>query len=136
MGITAFPAYTGCVLHLLFSNNANHKVYYMRNPTGNAGHCGNTSIENDASGKTDQVFVFPNPASEILNIAGEYIDNGNYKFILKNELEQIVLFDNTVIENNSIKKSISISEIPDGIYFLTIDNEKTRIVKKIIKLKQ
>jgi hypothetical protein len=37
-GITPFVAYTGCVVHIVWSN-AGH-IYYTRNPTGNAGHCG------------------------------------------------------------------------------------------------
>ncbi|MBI3502475.1 MAG: T9SS type A sorting domain-containing protein [Bacteroidetes bacterium] len=37
--ITAFSAYTGCALHIICVNNANHHVYYVRNPIGNAGHC-------------------------------------------------------------------------------------------------
>ena len=62
IGITAFPAYTGCVLHIIYANNADHRIYYMRNPTGNAGHC-MTTIGTIGYASSEQVSVYPNPFS-------------------------------------------------------------------------
>ncbi|PWA06464.1 peptidoglycan DD-metalloendopeptidase family protein [Flavobacterium psychrotolerans] len=82
---------------------------------------------------SSKIQVFPNPTSGIINISGSGIVNGNFKFTLTNGIGQLLFNNNTQIENNEVKKEISISELPDGIYFLTIDMEKTKIVKKIIK---
>lgn len=78
--------------------------------------------------------VYPNPTSGILNIVGSGIDNGIYKFSLKNVIGQVVLENNIKIENNAVQKQLSISELQGGIYFLTIESEKIRTVVKISKL--
>ncbi|HYV95390.1 MAG TPA: T9SS type A sorting domain-containing protein [Chitinophagales bacterium] len=47
-GITPFCAVTGCVAHIVWSNSGH--IYYARNPTGNAGHCGQTITTGSISG--------------------------------------------------------------------------------------
>ncbi|HTA28103.1 MAG TPA: exo-alpha-sialidase [Bacteroidia bacterium] len=56
-GGSTFVAYTGCALHIICIN-ASH-VYYLRNPTGNAGHCSITSVNTVEN--SDEVKVYPNP---------------------------------------------------------------------------
>jgi len=79
-----------------------------------------------------QIQVYPNPASDLINISGQNIGNGNCKINLKNIIGQIILNDNLKIENNTVNKTISISALPCGIYFLTMETDKSRVVKKII----
>ncbi len=81
----------------------------------------------------NEILVAPNPANNSFNLTGDGIDNGNYRFVLTNLMGQVVLSDNMKIENNMIQKTVSISELPDGIYFLTIETDKMRIVRKIVK---
>ncbi len=82
---------------------------------------------------SNQIRVFPNPVNNILNIEGEDIANGNYKFTLRNLIGQILIDDYSQVENKSLYKILDISELPKGIYILTIDSEKNRLIKKIIK---
>jgi hypothetical protein len=93
--------------------------------------CNSTEIADAAD--ASQFQVFPNPANNTINIGGQGIANGNYKFTLKNILGQIVLTDNLGFVNKTVNKSISILDLPDGIYLLTIETEKIKVVKKIIK---
>ena len=80
-----------------------------------------------------QIQVSPNPASNAINITVNGIENGAYKFTLKNIIGQVVAEDNITIENNAIQKTFLISTLPDGIYLLVIESGKTRVVKKFIK---
>jgi peptidase M23-like protein/type IX secretion system substrate protein len=80
-----------------------------------------------------QIEVSPNPANNIVNIEGKGIDNGNYRFILRNVIGQTVMADNARVENNAVQKSFRISTIPNGIYFLEIATDKSKTVRKIIK---
>jgi hypothetical protein len=82
---------------------------------------------------SEQFHVYPNPAGEFINITGVGIENGNYKFILKNILGQELLKEDDKIGNNSLQKTISISQLPEGLYFLSIDNEKLKFTRKILK---
>lgn len=77
--------------------------------------------------------VFPNPISNSFNIAGENIENGNYSFTLTNIAGQIIKSENSKIDNNRLQKSFSVSELSNGVYFMTIDGEKTRTIKKLLK---
>jgi murein DD-endopeptidase MepM/ murein hydrolase activator NlpD len=80
-----------------------------------------------------KIVVTPNPASNMLNISSEDFENGSCKFILRNIIGQVVLGENILVTNNSVQKNISISGLPNGIYFLTIESDKNRTVQKIIK---
>lgn len=77
--------------------------------------------------------IFPNPSNELFSISGKGIENGNYKFTITNSLGRIIGSENTTINENSLKKDFPISELSKGFYFLTIESEKLRIVKKLIK---
>ena len=80
-----------------------------------------------------QIQIFPNPSDDLITISADEIENGVCSFSLKNILGQILLETSGTIENRTIKKIISLSELQNGIYFLIIDTGKTRWIKKIIK---
>lgn len=82
---------------------------------------------------SEKILISPNPAGSTFNVVGEGIRNGNYKFTLKNVLGQVIFDENAQVENNALQKTFSIAEFSDGIYFLVAANDKTTIVKKIIK---
>lgn len=79
--------------------------------------------------------VYPNPSNNDVFITAEGIDNGNYSFSLTNSIGQIIKSEKINIENNKLEKTIAIADIPDGIYFLVLENAQSRVVKKIIKQK-
>ena len=79
-----------------------------------------------------QIEVYPNPSRGVFKIIGSGIENGNYRFTLRNIIGQSILEDNIKIVTNNFQKNISISELSNDIYFLTIETEKTKTVKKII----
>ena len=88
-----------------------------------------TQTINDAS----QIQVFPNPANNNVTIALANAENGNCSLTIKNVLGQVMLVDNIKVEHNTLHKTYSISGLPNGIYFLTIETAQKRIVQKIIK---
>ena len=81
----------------------------------------------------EQIQIFPNPSNNVINIIGSGIENGNYKFILRNIIGQILTEDKIKISNNHIEEIISIADFANDIYFLSIESENMAIVRKIIK---
>lgn len=69
------------------------------------------------------VKVYPNPVENLLNVSGE---NGVLE--LASSSGQIVYQGDH--KHNS---AIDVSNIPSGVYFLTLENEKGRFVEKIVK---
>jgi len=86
--------------------------------------CGvNASIDNQINEK--DIYIFPNPASQHLNIKG--LDNITYNFKLINIIGQ------TVIEaQNNSSKNIVISGLAEGIYFATFEIGNKKFTKKVL----
>jgi hypothetical protein len=80
----------------------------------------------------DEVQIYPNPASNSINIVMDDIDNGHYTLRLKNIIGQAVAERNVPVEHNLMRTDFSIPFIPNGIYFLSIESEKIKTTRKII----
>jgi murein DD-endopeptidase MepM/ murein hydrolase activator NlpD len=85
------------------------------------------------SADADYLKVFPNPTSNEFSLIGNGLENGTYTYCLTNITGQIIEAKKINIDNNILEKSFSVGGLSTGIYFLTLDNSKTRIIKKIIK---
>ncbi len=94
-------------------------------------NCNVTGIPTNTN--NEQLQIFPNPAKNIIIITGSGIENGIYKLILRNLIGQIMQEDEIKITSNSIEKTISISDLANDIYFLSIETETILLVKKILK---
>jgi murein DD-endopeptidase MepM/ murein hydrolase activator NlpD len=77
--------------------------------------------------------VYPNPANDNFLVTADGIDNENYTFTITNGIGQIVSTEKATIDNNTLEKAFSVANLPDGVYFLIIEDVKSRIIKKIIK---
>jgi len=118
-----FVAYTGCVVHVIYTD-ATHKIYYLRNPTGNSGTACQQSMGVDQeTGKTKEVIVYPNPSNHSINVKSE-TDLGI--IIIYNSLGEIVYREKI----NSIQQEIDLSKQSAGIYFLQVKNSYIKIIKE------
>ncbi|MEO5777263.1 MAG: peptidoglycan DD-metalloendopeptidase family protein [Flavobacterium sp.] len=82
---------------------------------------------------TNYFKVYPNPTNDNFLITANGIENGNYSFALTNSIGQIIKTEKSDIENNKLEKSFSVIGLSKGIYFLTIQDSKSKTVKKILK---
>jgi len=69
----------------------------------------------------DNLKVYPNPVSNILNV--ETLLIGNYQLKIVNQLGQVVLEQ----KQNSSTSSIDVSNLLKGLYFLVITSENTEL---------
>jgi hypothetical protein len=127
IGITAFPAYTGCALHIIYVNNADHQVYYMRNPKGNKGrHC--VEITGLSEKKLSEVIsIYPNPFNASTTILfPEELQNTDLR--IYNIWGQAV----KTINLNGNKVILDRNNLPAGIYFLQVVTDFNVIFKSKI----
>jgi murein DD-endopeptidase MepM/ murein hydrolase activator NlpD len=82
---------------------------------------------------TDNFKVYPNPTNDDFLVTADGIGNENYTFTITNSIGQIVKSEKVTIENNKLEKSISVASLTGGVYFLIIEDGKSKTVKKIIK---
>jgi murein DD-endopeptidase MepM/ murein hydrolase activator NlpD len=92
-----------------------------------------TALENDSFLENGLLQIYPNPTNDFFTIKGQSVENGNYHYTISNVNGQIIDEENIYISNNSINKLVSISELSKGIYFISFENGKNKITKKIIK---
>lgn len=83
-----------------------------------------TSIQEAETMKT---FVYPNPATESVNIE---FTQGTKEIVICNSLGQIVFRKENSVSDNAIQ--INVSSWPDGLYIITINNEKNYKPEKLL----
>jgi len=71
--------------------------------------------------------LFPNPATNTITI--QTGDNAKYVLKLNNLQGQTVITKNVTFTNSY---SLDLSSIDNGIYFLTLQNEKEQVVRKVV----
>lgn len=76
-----------------------------------------TSIHDE---HTIQTRVFPNPANETVKIQLNIRDEGNYKFVLINNLGQVVFVENSRLNQNNNSLNIDLDSFNSGVYNLMI----------------
>ena len=115
IGITAFTAFTGCSIHIIYVNNTDHHIHYLRNPTGNNGrHCTTTTgvAEIDLP---DAITVYPNPfdISTTIQFQKE-LQNADLR--IYNIWGQVVRTQNFTGNGMILERN----NLPNGIYFLQV----------------
>lgn len=78
------------------------------------------------------VTVYPNPASEILNIRFEVPLDGEVDLYLLSQKGSLVRVD--IIEAATVEKQINMQNLPAGVYFLRLIKGKLSNVYKVVKL--
>lgn len=82
----------------------------------------------------DVLNIYPNPASDLLNIFIEDKYTGKTEISLINELGQVV-FTNSFDKTESVHEaSIDFNNLSKGVYFLKINSDQKSITKKVMKL--
>ena len=91
-------------------------------------------VDNTTSLEEEQKYnwkIYPNPAKSIVTIEG-YIDIET-NISLYNNLGKLVM--KTAVDfQGVVSKQIDLTHLQAGIYFISIQNTKERIIKKVVKL--
>jgi hypothetical protein len=118
-----------------FVENANGDIYKMiftgfdGSSTGNVYFTKQLLSLTAISQYTDniEVTVFPNPATDFIRVSIA-ADNVDANINIYNVAGKLV----KTLSTNSQLTNISVSELPKGLYFVNIQNDKTNLVNKII----
>ena len=81
-----------------------------------------------------QFQIFPNPTTGTFAFTGKGLLKGEYKFTCRNILGQIVFIENHEIDENSFHKNFSLSEMEEGLYFLSIEFVEEQSVIKVLPI--
>ncbi|TAL80437.1 MAG: T9SS type A sorting domain-containing protein [Bacteroidetes bacterium] len=90
-----------------------------------------TTVEENLDVLVD-VKVFPNPASDVVNIQFEAPVDGEIIVYVLDSQGKLVKRD--IIESTLIEKQINLQDLPVGIYYLKLTKGKLSNVYKVVKL--
>jgi len=91
----------------------------------------NCSNKFDDSGLTNNVTVYPNPSTGVLNINLKYIQE-DFNIILINLNGIVVYSDKMSSKSGTTNKQIDLSNIVKGYYFVRLFNNNEILIKKIL----
>ncbi|OFY86520.1 MAG: hypothetical protein A3F72_06410 [Bacteroidetes bacterium RIFCSPLOWO2_12_FULL_35_15] len=109
-------------------NNENNNILYLPITIDAA-----TSVQDNNSETDPVVTLFPNPATDFVNLVIENINENTILIELMDITGKCISTEN--VKNYSgkkIEKAINIKDISSGIYFLKVSTEKTMSVKKVV----
>ncbi len=78
------------------------------------------------------VNVFPNPSNGEFTVDMELISNSNVSFRVENLVGAIVYETKSIIIDGAHSETISIGNVPTGVYFVNIQVGENNLVKKLI----
>lgn len=123
------------------SISGNKKIYAIYFPVSNIGYAvgeggvmyryyvNNTAIETEFDAANWQIF--PNPAENEIHFSmSDFANMGaNLRFSIWNNMGQSV----KEFALTDSEQSFSIADLPKGMYFVVVENDKKRMIKKLIK---
>jgi uncharacterized repeat protein (TIGR03803 family) len=126
--IFRFDPSTGiCTSFMNFSNTTSGS-----SPNGSALLTASTVGINKPAAENNALSVFPNPANDVLNITFRPGENKDAHFVLSNILGEEFISWNVDNITETYTKSMDVSALADGVYFLTITSGEEKSVQKII----
>ena len=126
-GSSTFVAFSKCVLHIIYVD-ANKKINYLRNPTGNAGHC---TVPTDITDNQlqEHIAVYPNPFSTQTMLQANSVFKDASLFVYNSLGKRVKQF--THISGQAF--TLYRDNLPCGIYFLELTQDnKTYMTDKLI----
>ncbi|HNW97240.1 MAG TPA: PKD domain-containing protein [Bacteroidales bacterium] len=77
--------------------------------------------------------VYPVPAKDYLNIGFEYNSSDNIKVQISNVLGQKIFYEDVDNSTGIYSRTIDFSDVPAGMYFISVKTDKVIFNKKILK---
>lgn len=122
------PVLIGYPVNVL-DTNVNYTIYSVTQPRANL--CGSLGSK-EISYNTANVEVFPNPSSGIVTVRSETVNSMEIFNSLGEKVYSYTVADPKSSVSASFSITVDLSDQPDGIYFLRIQNEKGLFLSKII----
>ena len=149
-GILVFDGYDTLTNGSLFNPNIGYLGYnYFNYSYTDSNGCSNIASQNmfledscidtaalsikNIAGNTGSLSVYPNPASDLINIKADGLTSGNYTLSLNNIDGQVVSILQINVTGNVLDTRMNMQNITAGIYFLNLSSERVRETIKVVK---
>lgn len=85
------------------------------------------------SDKFNAISISPNPTSDVLNIVVETKNEDDLELNLLDVFGKVIKQQKTTVQQGLNNKSLDIQDLPNGIYFLQLQQGTEKIIRRIIK---
>ncbi len=110
------------VYRYLDKNLKNSSYYYRLKSVETDGWDKKSAIVQVTINDDHSIVIYPNPSNDFLNIKLNNVENNGYEIL--NSLGQ------SILQNATIPEQIDIKHLETGIYYLKINNEMIKVLKK------
>lgn len=124
-------AVSGSALHVVWNDDrdGNYEIYYKRDPTGGIP----VGIENELPlNSSQEVSVYPNPASTILNISFNSLSDETLTLRFIDMSGKTLLVTNFKAVEGLNQYTINLDDFSNGLYFIDLIDGTNRIFRKVI----
>ena len=83
----------------------------------------------------DQFTLYPNPATEELNILFKLVNGNSMKTIEVMDITGRIIISKQAIVNSGDIEKINVSELSQGVYMVKIKDANSEVVERIVKTK-
>lgn len=95
--------------------------------------CTDTLGVRTLAGTAASFSIYPNPASDLLNIKADGLTDGNFTLSLNNIDGQEISTRQINVTGSLFTTQLNIQNLPVGIYFLTMSSETVKETMKVVK---
>ncbi len=86
----------------------------------------------ELSNSVSRFEVSPNPANDAVNVSFNFKGSGNGELNVINALGQVLINKNLALTEGKNNVSLSVSELPQGVYFVRIKNGEAITTKRLV----
>ena len=108
----------------LSSDNFSPKIYKWDS--------GNALSHNKDIASNIALNVSPNPSAGIVHIAWQDTQNTPPQYLRISDAQGKIVFEKKGFDSNATSQSIDLKAVANGLYFIEIQNQNTRSVKKVV----
>jgi len=107
----------------VFSQNDSATILLVHNPS---------DVPNSFIRK-ENFLIYPNPTSGLLTLSFEVVHETNTNLSIRNIIGKTVWQETIPLIYGSMQMTIDLDGLPAGIYFISFETNKQRIIRKILK---
>ncbi|TAE28970.1 MAG: T9SS C-terminal target domain-containing protein [Candidatus Kapaibacterium sp.] len=106
----------------------------MNGKTGSESHSSSSANDFTTSESIGNLSVFPNPTDENITVQFSVEKAGAVSFSVKDMLGRLVLAPSEeTFQSGAASKSLSLGTLPQGVYFVELQQQSRRTVMKVVK---
>jgi hypothetical protein len=92
----------------------------------------NTTGINEVNSSISEVELYPNPAGNYISVGCQLAAPSATSIVISNTLGQVVLENNYAVSSINFSEQVSLSNLSNGVYFMTLNSNGEKVTKRFV----